>query len=90
MQTDLRAIETGKVRVPMNLDRGWARVLFVLALGLAAISGLSVVLEALAMPRWVVTFAVLAAFVAVVGLALGAAVKRESTERRRADGFESA
>ena len=74
----------------MNFDRAWARMLFVLAMGLAAISGLSVVLQAIGLPPWVVTLVVLAAFVAVVGLTLSAAVQRRSAGPRRADGFESA
>lgn len=48
----------------MNLERPWVRALVVLALGLAAISGLSVVLDTLSLPKWVVSLGVLAAFVA--------------------------
>lgn len=71
----------------MNLQRASTRVLLVIALGLAAISGLSVVLEALALPPWFVQLAVLASFVGILGLAVTTAVQRNSVEVERADGF---
>ncbi|HUF50867.1 MAG TPA: hypothetical protein VMN60_08550 [Longimicrobiales bacterium] len=61
----------------MNPERPWVRALVVFALGLAAISGLSAVLEALSMPRWVISLAVLGAFVATAGLAANAALHRQ-------------
>lgn len=62
----------------MDLQRGWTRALLVIALGLAAISGLSVVLEALALPYWFVRPTVLSVFVGTLGLAVTTAARGNS------------
>ena len=74
----------------MRLERAWVRALLVFALGLAAISGLSVVLEVLGMSRSFIQFMVLAAFLGTVGLAVGAALQRHQVYLKGTDGFESA
>lgn len=62
----------------MSLRRAWIRVLLVFALGLAAISGFSVVLEGLGFPSWFVRLAVLAVLFGTLGLAVTTAVQKES------------
>lgn len=75
----------------MNLDRPASRALLVLALGLAASRGLSVVLEAFDLPPALIRLAVLLAFLSTIGLAVSAAVARRSVnpaERERIESYE--
>ena len=58
----------------MSFESGSARAL-VVALGLALISGISVVFEALGIPSWLVRLAVLTAFAGTVVLAIRAGIK---------------
>ena len=68
----------------MNFESGSARALLVLALGLAAISGISVVFEALGIPSWFVRLAVLTSFAETLVLAVRAGIKSNSVRLTQA------
>lgn len=61
----------------MNTDSTGVRVLVALALGLAALSGVSTVMRALGLPEWAATLAVLLGLVAVISVVVTVALRRD-------------